>query len=83
MGQNRRFLNPFTLRLSPLRRGNTHWSSLVRGHFPGVRAMRTAPRIRGAILPRASFISYLSPLNRAKRERTTFFTDSTANGRIL
>jgi hypothetical protein len=27
--------------------------------------------------------SYLSPLNRFKRERATFFTDSTANGRIL
>ena len=31
----------------------------------------------------AIFIRYLLPSNRFKRERTTSFTDSTANGRIL
>src|SRR5215468_4634982 len=35
---------------------------------------------RGA---QVAFTSYLSALNSFKRERATFFTDSTANGRIL
>jgi hypothetical protein len=36
-----------------------------------------------AILPTASSTSYFPSLNRFKREEATFFTDSTANGRIL
>jgi hypothetical protein len=36
----------------------------------------------GSHCPNCGF-SYLSPLNSFKRERTTSFTDSTANGRTL
>jgi hypothetical protein len=38
---------------------------------------------RARLRPKFRCPSYLSALNSFKRERATFFTDSTANGRIL
>ena len=49
-------------------------SGLCRNRETGLRLARHAE---------TSFTSYLSALNSFKRERATFFTDSTANGRIL
>ena len=49
--------------------------------FPDVQATMSNSDTRADA--EASFISYLLPLNSFKRERTTSFTDSTANGRIL
>lgn len=61
-----------------------HCGMAAKWHFQiSKRRWEPQPLIRVSILPRQAFTSYFSPLNKLKRERATFSTDSTANGSSL